>query len=96
MSESKESLSAWQYTKGMVLSYIALITALIKSGSIAAEDVIKELDVFINIFTERYPDSIELIETMKLAKDIILELYPQNKASDNTPFAWVSDFIGHA
>lgn len=96
MPESKESLSAWQYAKGMVLSYLALTTVLIKSGVIAAEDVIKELDLFINTFTERYPDSIELIETMKLTKDVILELNPQNKASHNIPFAWISNFIGHA
>ena len=91
-----ESSIPWQYTKGMTLSYAALATALINFEIITAEELIKELDVFINSFTEHYPDSIAIIETIKMVKDTILKLYPANAISREPTFAWISDFIGNA
>jgi hypothetical protein len=90
-----ESSIPWQYTKGLVLSYMALATALIKAEAITAEDVIKEIDMYIDIFTERFPDDLAIIETMKMAKDGILNLYSE-KTSGSDPFIWLSGFTGNA
>lgn len=92
--ENKDSI-AWQYTKGMALSYAALATSLIKSGTIRSEDLIKELDSYIDIFTKLHPDAVAMIETMKLVKDILLQLYKNNPSSD-PPVKWLNDFVGNA
>ncbi len=96
MKKSDESSIPWQYVKGMILAHAALVNSLIKSGAVTVDDVIKELDVYIDIFTEHYPDSIAIIETMKTTKNTILKQRPSSEESSSTPYSWLSDFTGHA
>lgn len=87
-----ESSEPWQYTKGMCISYLALVTALIESGTIAADDVIKQLERYIalieNLLSDK-PDKPAVVETMKMVRDAVLKL---KSSGDDT--LWFSDFIG--
>ncbi len=96
MTQSKESSAAWQFTKGMVVSQFALTTSLIKAGVITVEDVVKELDSYISIFSENFPDSETLIEPIKLTKDMILKAFEKPIKSGDDRFTWFADFIGQA
>jgi hypothetical protein len=89
-----ESSESWKFTKGMILSYLALTSTLINSGVITADAVLHELDRLISHFTTNYPDSIEIIETIKLTRDGISNTLTSNNSEDDT--LWFSDFIGNA
>jgi len=91
MLQSPEHAVPQKYTQGMILSYVALVSALVRSGTIKTEDVIAEIDVFITLLTTTHPDSTEIIITMNIARDAILSYHPKD---DNT--LWFSDFIGNA
>ncbi len=95
MSPSDQSSVPWKFTKGMSLSYVALVSALVKSKTLTMENVIQELDLFIRAFTEHHSDSIEIIETMKMVKDAVLAHNPKPDDTDENTL-WFSDFIGNA
>ncbi len=98
VKQPEDSSSAWQFTKGMVVSNVALVTVLIKSGVISPSDVIEVLDGYIEIFTNKCPENLALIEPIKLTKDMITTLYPANgtELSATSKAVWVADFIGEA
>jgi hypothetical protein len=83
-----------KFSKGIIISQLALATSLINAGVLTVEEVIDELDNFINIFTVEYSDD-AIKEPIELIKSMILKSYEKPKLGTAT-FSWVADFAGEA
>jgi hypothetical protein len=95
MANPKENGNPWEYTKGMMLSYAALTSALINSGAVTSASIIEELDILINFFEKSRPDDLEVRGTLQLAKDAIFKMSPPDDP-DSGDTLWFSDIIGNA
>jgi hypothetical protein len=93
MEHHTEYSDSWQYTKAMMLSYVALVKTLSKSGIIAPTNVIEELDRYI-FLAERSPDNVLMTGTMKLVRDCISDLGAETSITHT--LAWFTNFIGNA
>ena len=84
-----------KFSKGILISQLALVTSLIKAGVLTVKDVTNDLDDYIEIFTENYPDE-EIKEPIELIKGMILKAFEKPRESDRDRLVWVADFVGEA
>jgi len=97
MDNADESSIRWAMIKGVILSQLAIIKTLMRTGAISKKDILKELDAFIDSILEAHPDAIMFyLEPMRTLKDAISLLPDDGSSSIFDSEFWLSDFIGKA
>jgi len=85
MDKPDESSIRWEMVKGVILSQLALIVTLLNAGLIGKENVINELDNFINIVVKKHSDAVFFLEPARTLKDAISVL-PEGKGISDIDF----------
>jgi hypothetical protein len=82
--------------KGVVLSQLAIVTALIEAKALRKDDLINVLERFTDLISESHPDADLFLEPIRTLKDALSRLPDNDDPSMLKGEAWLSDVIGHA
>ena len=96
MGDKVEQTESLSYTKGLIISQIALTTILIDSGAITSENVIDSLNAYVNYLAKHRPDDSGVAEPIKMIRDFFVDRHLKDDELPIIPNKWLIDFIGQA
>jgi hypothetical protein len=96
MDKADESSIRWEMIKGVVVSQLAIIKALMNAGIISKKDMFNELSTFIDSIATAHPDAMMFLEPIRVLKDGVSLLSDDDNSSIFDSDVWLSGFIGKA